>query len=80
MFKHALSDNGFFHYGNRVTEEIILAGKWVFSDGDDNDDDNDDDDDNDFGNKYVFSDYDNGDDHVQHFGNRVTEEIILAGK
>ena len=71
MFKHALSDNGFFHYGNRVTEEIILAGKWVFSDGDANKDDDVDD----CGKwvtaiKYVFTDY----------GNRVTEEIILAGK
>jgi len=27
VFKHALSDNGFFHYGERVTEEIIKAGK-----------------------------------------------------
>jgi len=27
VFKHALSDNGFFHYGERVTEEIIKEGK-----------------------------------------------------
>ena len=39
-----------------------------------------DDDENDFCNKFVSSDYDDGDDHDLHFGNRVTEEIILAGK
>ena len=44
MFKHALSDNGFFHYGERVTEEIIKEGKWVeLDDNDDHDDDDDDD-------------------------------------
>ena len=47
MFKHALSDNGFFHYGERVTEEIIKEGKWVeLDDNDDHDDDDNDHDDN----------------------------------